>query len=63
MHLCNLESWVQLQALTKVESGFLVFLEGLVDLPEGEVLEPGVVLGGFHVEGALSEKDGVIIEL
>ena len=60
VHLGHLEPRVEFQRLLEVEGCLLVLLQGLVDLAEGEVLEPRVLLlRGFHVEGPLGQEDGV----
>ena len=60
VHLGHLETGVEFQRLLEVERGLLVLLQRLVHLPQGEVLQPGVLLlGGLHVEGPLGEEYGV----
>ena len=44
VHLGHLEPWVEFKRLLEIEGGLLILLQGLVDLPQGEVLEPGVLL-------------------
>ena len=44
VHLSHPQVRVLLQALAEVEHGLFVFLQGLVDLPQREVLQPRVVV-------------------
>ena len=63
--LCLLQMRIELQSLPVVERGLFVLLHGLVDLAQREVLEPRLALGDgyLHVEGALGQEDGVVVEL
>ena len=62
MHLGHVESGIEFQTSLEIERSLFVFLLRLVYLPEGEVLQPGVVIGRFHVEGAFRQEHGILVE-
>ena len=63
MHLRHVESRVELQTLLKVKGSLLVFLKRLVHFAERKVLQPGVMIGRFHVQRAFGKEDRVVVEL
>ena len=63
MHLGNMESRIQFQTSLEIECSLFVLFLRFIDLAEGEVLQPGVVIGRFHVEGAFRQEHGILIEL
>ena len=62
MHLGDVESRVQFQTSLEIERCLFVLFLRFIDLPEGEELQPGVVIGRFHVEGAFRQEHGVLVE-